>query len=122
MNRVILTGRLTKDVEKKTSANGTEYVRFSIAVDKYAKDKDKKTIFVNCMAFGHSANFLNAYCHKGSKVMVDGELDISIKEMDDGTKREFCTVMVFAVEADKPQEQKSAPAPVDTEPDMPFEM
>ena len=101
MNTVIISGRLTKDIEIKTSANGTAYCNFSIAVDKFSKDKQKKTMFVDCTAFGHSANFLNKYCSKGTTVLVEGSLDCNVKQYDDGSKRTFWSVMANNVEASK---------------------
>lgn len=126
MNKVFISGRLTKDIEKKTSASGAEYVKFSVAVDKYAgKGKEKKTLFVDCMAFAHCANFLSKYCRKGSMVFIEGELDNNIVETD-GRKTTYWTVIVSSVEANKPiaSDAPSAPtpAPVETNNDMPFEM
>ena len=127
MNKVFLTGRLTDNVEKKSSANGTDYVKFSVAVDKYSKDKQKSAIFVNCVAFGHSANFLAKYCSKGSMLTIEGELDCNTKTRDDGSKVTYWTVVANAVEANKPTQAEPTPAP-EPEPvssyedDMPFEM
>ena len=104
MNKVIITGRISNDVVKQTSASGKEYVRFSVAVERFMKDKDKKTIFVDCMAFAHNANFIAKYCKKGSKVIIDGELDSNTIEKDGG-KRTYWTVIVSSVEADKPKEE-----------------
>lgn len=118
MNKVFISGRLTDDVKKTTSESGGEYVRFSIAVERYAKN-EKKTIFVKCIAFGHSANFLNAYCHKGSKVYIEGELDCSISEKD-GNKVSYWTVIANNIEADKPKTEE--PKVEDDGETLPFEM
>ena len=120
MNSVVLSGRLTKNIEVKTSGNGTAYCNFSIAVDKFGKDKQKKTMFVDCVTFGHSANFLNAYCHKGSFVTICGELDCTIKEYDDGGKRTFWSVIANQVEAYKPTDSGNQSNKPDDS--LPFEM
>ena len=110
MNTIILSGRLTKDIEIKTTSNGTNYTRFGLAVDKY-KDKQKSVIFVDCVAFNYQSNFLNKYCHKGSRVTIAGELDVSVKEYEDGTKRTFYTVIANQVEADMPPKQNDEAMP-----------
>ena len=117
MNNVFLTGRLTKDIEVKQTASGTAYTRFSIAVDKY-KNKEKTTIFVDCVAFGHNANYLGKYVSKGNKIVVNGELDCTTKEKDDGSKITYWNVIANSVEAVGKTENKAS----DDEEDMPFEV
>lgn len=72
MNKVILIGNLTKDIELKTSGE-TNYCRFSIAV----KRKKDEVDFINCLAFGKTAELLNQYCSKGSKISIVGRLEVS---------------------------------------------
>lgn len=128
MNIVILSGRITKNIEVNQTQNGGVYTRFTIAVDKYqGKDKEKKTNFVDCVAFSHSANFLSKYCSKGSFVTINGELDSTIKEREDGSKVTYWNVIVNSVEAMKPTEPKpAAESPTEpilpTEPELPFEV
>lgn len=120
MNKVFISGRLTKDVEKQTSSSGGEYVRFSVAVDKFSKDKEKKTIFVDCIAFTHSANFLAKYCRKGSKVYVEGELDANIVE-NEGKRTTYWTVIAYSIEADKPKTEVAVEETSPTLPTFPIE-
>ena len=115
MNNVFLTGRITKDIEIKQTSNGTAYARFSVAVDKY-KNKEKTTIFVDCVAFGHNANYLGKYVSKGNKIVINGELDCSVKERDDGSKVTYWSVVANSVEAIGKSENKSV------DDDMPFEV
>lgn len=115
MNSIILSGRLVKDIEVKQSNSGSAYTRFTLAVDKIGKDKQKGTNYIDCVAFNHSANFLGKYAHKGSKVYVSGELDVSTKEYEDGTKRTFYTVIANQVEADTPKQNNNSN-------EMPFEL
>ena len=73
-NKVVLVGRLTKDVELKTAKNDSYYTNFSIAVNRRF---DKETAdFFNCTAFGKTAEFLEKYTSKGSLVLVDGSIQI----------------------------------------------
>lgn len=124
MNKVFISGRLTRDVEKKTSASGAEFAKFSVAVDKFGKDKQKKTIFVDCVAFAHNANYVAKYCGKGSKVYIEGELDSNTVDREDGGKTTYWSVVVFAMEANKPEQSNTAPAPApeETQSNMPFEV
>ncbi|MGL6101083.1 MAG: single-stranded DNA-binding protein [Fusobacteriaceae bacterium] len=80
MNLVILTGRLTKDPEVKTSQSGKSYLKFSIAVDNPMKKDD--TDFINCAAFGKTAELIGEYMKKGSKTGVNGRLVMNRYEKD----------------------------------------
>ena len=89
MNKVILTGRLTKDVELKyTSGSQTAVVRFSIALDR-GKDKngeDRGADFPTVIAFGKTAENLERFSGKGLRVTVDGHLQTGSYEDKNGNK------------------------------------
>ena len=70
-NLTILTGRITKDLELK-QAGQTQVTNFSLAVDNPFKKDD--TSFFDIVAFGKTAELLNNYCAKGSKVLIEGNL------------------------------------------------
>lgn len=107
MNKVFISGRLVRDVEKKTSKSGTEFTKVTVAVEKYmAKDKSTKTIFVDCIAFAHNANYLAKYCQKGTMVHIEGELDSSVVEKDGG-KVTYWNVVINAVESAKPTQTET---------------
>ncbi len=74
MNKVILIGRITKDVEVQHGES--TFCRFILAVERrYKKDGEEKTVdFIGCVAFGKSAEFLGKYGSKGTKFVVDGRL------------------------------------------------
>ena len=71
-NNVILTGNLTRDLEVKYAQSGTAYADSAIAVN----DKEK-AIFVNFRIFGKYAETMAQYLVKGTKVLIQGKLDIS---------------------------------------------
>lgn len=75
MNQTILIGRITKDVELK-QAGSTVCTRFTLAVNKDYKDKDGKrgVDFINCVAYGQTANFMKQYVHKGDRLSILGKL------------------------------------------------
>lgn len=100
-NKVILGGRITKDLELKTSGSGTYYCQFTVAVD--VGGKEKKTSFIECTAFGKTAEFLTQYFGKGSNVLVEGRLQTDTYEKD-GQKRSSTKVAadsVFFVDSKK---------------------
>ena len=78
INRVVLTGRLTKDVELRATASGNNVASFTVAVDGFAKDQNNNTVaqasFINCVAWSQSAKFVSTYCKKGTLVALEGRL------------------------------------------------
>jgi single-strand DNA-binding protein len=95
MNVVILTGRITRDLELKFSKDGKTYCKFNIAVDNPFK-KDSAD-FINCSAFGKTAEILEKYSGKGKKIGVEGRLQMNKYEKD-GEQRTTFEVMVNQVE------------------------
>lgn len=79
MNKVQIIGRLTKDVEIRYTNTQKAVVQFTVAVDrKLSKEKkaqaEQTADFINCVAWNGSAEFLNKYAGKGTKVGVVGHL------------------------------------------------
>lgn len=111
MNSVILSGRLTKDPIGQSTTSGTSIARFSLAVPR-GKDKDgnEQTDYPNCVAFGKTADLVEKYTAKGSKVMVQGSLRTGSYEKD-GRKVYTTDVIVDRIEFmdSKKEEPKAAP-------------
>ncbi len=84
MNKVILTGRLTKDIEVKTTSNDKEYCSFTIAVDRRFKDADgnRQADFISCTAWNKTAEFIGKYFHKGSRIGICGSIQTRSYEKD----------------------------------------
>ena len=99
MNKVILTGRLTKDVECKMSKNNKEYCDFTLAVQRDFKNPDGEyeADFINCRAFNNPASVLSRYAEKGDKIGVEGSIRTSSYEKD-GSKVYTTGVLVDKVE------------------------
>lgn len=76
MNKVILMGRLTRDPEVRYGgASNMAIARFSIAVDRrFKRDGEPTADFFNCTAFGKTGEFVEKYLHKGTKIVLDGEI------------------------------------------------
>lgn len=113
-NRVILHGRLINDVEVKTAAaSSIEVAPFTIAVDRRtSKDQQKITDFIDCVAFGKTANFIATYFGKGSGIIVEGKLQQNRYTDKDGKNRYSYNVAVDDVKFDgskKSESGESAP-------------
>ena len=78
MNKVILMGRLTRDPEIRYSQNGNSsaIARFTLAVDRRFKRQgdDQTADFINCVAFGKTAEFVEGYLKQGTKVVGCGRI------------------------------------------------
>ena len=96
MNKVILMGRLTRDVEMRQTPNGVSLARFSIAVNRRfaGKDAQQQADFINCVAWRQTAEFVNKYFTKGSMAVVSGRLQIRDWTDRDGGKRRSAEVVV----------------------------
>ena len=100
MNVVILTGRLTRDPELKFGQSGKAYSRFSLAVDRpFSRDE---VDFINCVAFGKTAELIGEYLRKGRKAGVTGRLQMNRYEVN-GEKRTSYDVIVDMVEFLEPK-------------------
>lgn len=99
MNLVILMGRLTRDPEVSSSASGTTFARYSIAVDrKFKKEGEADADFFNCTSFGKQAEFVEKYLKKGTKIVVSGEIQNNNYTNKDGQKVYDVRIMVHDVE------------------------
>jgi single-strand DNA-binding protein len=100
MNQVILTGRITKEIDVKYTASQMAVARFSLALDR-GKDKDGKdkgADFPNCIAFGKTAEALERFSGKGLRVTVIGHLQTGSYEKSDGQKVYTTDVIVDRIE------------------------
>ena len=95
MNIIILTGRLTRDPELKTGQSGKAYARFTLAVER-SMQKDEAD-FINCVAFGKTAELIGEYLRKGRKTGVTGRLQMGKYEVN-GEKRTSYDVIVDTIE------------------------
>ena len=89
MNRVILIGRLTKQPELKSTANGISVCQFTIAVNRTYKTegREQQADFINCVVWRNQAENLAKYMHKGNQIGVDGRLQVRNYEDAGGVKR-----------------------------------
>ena len=84
INSVILTGRLTRDVELKTTQSNISVCSFTLAVDKGFKDDGAD--FINCVVWRIQAENLVKYKHKGDLIGIQGRLSTRQYDTENGTK------------------------------------
>jgi single-strand DNA-binding protein len=95
MNFVVLAGRMTSDPELKYTQAGKAFAKFSIAIARtYNRDE---VDFINCTAWGKTAEVAGEYLKKGSLIGVQGSLRVSQYEQD-GQKRNRTEVQVNSLE------------------------
>ena len=88
LNKVIMAGRITKDVELKQTAAGIEVVTFSIAVNrKYVANGQQTADFFDVTAWRQTAEFISRYFRKGSSICIAGSLQTRSWEDKSGNKR-----------------------------------
>jgi single-strand DNA-binding protein len=135
MNKVMLLGRLTRDIELKHSNSGTAYASFNLAVNrKFKQEGQQDTDFISCKAFGKTAEFMAKYMGKGRQVAIEGRIQTGSYERE-GTKVYTTDVIVdqayFADSRQTAQDQNGQAAlneieetdgfvPVDEDDTLPF--
>ena len=100
MNKVVLVGRLTKDIELKYTQKGTAVASFTIAIDRRFKSQtgEKETDFINCVAWGAVGETASKYVGKGSQIGVAGRIQTRSYEAKDGGKRYVTEVVAEEIE------------------------
>jgi single-strand DNA-binding protein len=96
-NKVILMGNLTRDVEMRTTQGGMQIAKLGMAINrKWTQNGEQKesTCFVDLTAFGRTAEVLSQYVGKGSPLFVEGRLEYSTWEGQDGQKKNKLEVVI----------------------------
>ena len=77
MNKIIIKGRITKELELKyTQTSNTAVVSFTVAVNRdfVKQGEERQTDFINCVAYGKTAEFVSKYFSKGQEILLTGRL------------------------------------------------
>lgn len=100
MNKIIINGRLTKDIELKTTASGTNVSNITVAVRRNYKNAEGNydSDFINCTAFGASAELLSKYFKKGQEILISGHLQNRSWETETGEKRYATDVIIETID------------------------
>ncbi len=101
LNKVILIGRTTRDVDFRRTSSGTAVANFTLAIDNRYVLKDGKptTDFINCVAWDKTAEIMDRYVKKGTLISVEGRIQTRDYENKDGNKvyvtEVVCTNMIM---------------------------
>ena len=95
LNKVMLIGRITTDLDLKTTQSGKNYCNFSLAMtmSKNKETGEQKTEFINCSIWEQSAKIFTDFATKGSLVYIEGSLNTSSKD-ENGKKSYYTKVLV----------------------------
>lgn len=121
INRVIVSGNLTRDPEYRQTASGTSILSFGVAVNDRRKNQQTGewsdyTNWIDCIVFGARAEPLSRFLSKGAKVAIEGKLRYSSWEAKDGGKRSKLEVVVDEVEFLSTRNQHGAQQPAQPAP------
>lgn len=112
MNKTLLIGRTTKDpdIRYTQSEQPMTIARFNLAVARrFKKDGEQSADFISCVAFGKTAEFIEKYVFKGTKIAVEGRIQTGSYTNNDGNKVYTTDVVVEQVEfAGSKTDSKSA--------------
>lgn len=107
INSITISGNCTKDAEQVVTKNGNPLAKFTVAVDRYTTtstgEYKKATSFISCVMYGHRSEKVAPMLTKGTKVVVQGQLEDDRWENAEGEKRCKTFVKAFNVEVMTPQ-------------------
>lgn len=113
INRVVLVGRLTRDPEMRYTQSGIAVTRFTLACDRpfTGQEGKKETDFIDCTVWRKQAENVAQYLKKGNMAGVDGRLQISSYEAQEGQRRQRAEVVADSVRFLEPKGQGQSSAP-----------
>ena len=113
MIKILFIGRLTRDVDMKTTPNGVQVASFTVAVDRKQKNKDGEKVseFYNCVAWRQLAEVCSKFLSKGKKVYIEGEPQPRLYTAKDGSTKMSLDVQVESVEFLSPKSESSEEQP-----------
>ena len=130
LNRIVVMGRCGKDPEIRMTQKGTPVASVTLAVDRdYSADQNKETDWIDVVAFGKTAEFVEKYFSKGQMAVVSGRLQIRNWEDKEGNKRRSAEILadhVYFGEGKKERAETYEPQGefneiTDDDPDLPFD-
>ena len=122
MNKVIQSGRMTKDAEiTYTQGNNMAIARFTLAVDRRFKQEGQPTAdFIRCIAFGKTAEFFERFGRKGTKFLIEGRIQTGSYTNKDGQKVYTTDVVVENAEFGESKNSSGSSAEPQPKPDDSF--
>lgn len=121
MNKVMIMGNIVRDPEMRTTQNQTPVCTFAVAVERRFKDSNgnRAADFINCVAWRQSAEFVQKYFHKGSRIVVIGSIQTRTYDDKEGNRRTATEIVVEEIHfGEKKQSSgghEQAPPPSDAD-------
>lgn len=99
LNRIVIMGRIVRDIELRRTNSGVSVVSLTLAVDRDFKNQngEKETDFIDVVAYRNTAEFLSKYFGKGRAAVVEGRLQIREWTDQNGNKRRSAEVVAESV-------------------------
>ncbi len=119
INKVLVSGRLTRDAELGVTRGGTAVSSFGFAVNDRVKNQqtgewEDSPNFVECVMFGKRAEALNRYLHKGTQAFIEGHLHYSSWEKD-GVRKSRLEIIVDSIDLASNSKSNAGAQPVQQE-------
>lgn len=107
MNKIILMGRLTREPEVRYTTTGKVVCQFTLAVDRpyVSQGGQREADFINCQAWGKTAEIIGNHVGKGHRLLVEGRLQLRSYTAKDNSKRYATEVVVGSMEFVERKEQ-----------------
>ena len=116
INQVILVGRTTKNIELRQTKNGTNYVQFTLAVNRMYKGSDQQADFINCVAWSKTAEILAQYVFKGALIGIEGRLQVRTYQNEAGIRQYISEVLVNRFTFLEARKNSATPEPMEPTP------
>lgn len=99
LNRVILMGRITQELDLKQTPSGASVLQFNVAVERsfVKQGEERQTDFITCVAWRQQAEFIAKYFGKGRMIAIEGNLRTRTYEDKNGSKHYVTEVYVDSV-------------------------
>lgn len=96
INNTVIMGRICNDPELRTTQSNKSVTSFCVAVDRrfQSQGEEKKTDFIDCVAWNNNADFISKWFKKGSMIAITGEIQTRNYEDKNGNKRKAVEVVV----------------------------
>lgn len=121
INKATITGNITRDPELRQTQGGTSVLTIGVAVNDRRKNQqtgewEDYPNFIDCTIFGNRATGVAPHLEKGMKVAIEGKLNQSRWQADDGTNRSKIEIIVDEIEFMSRQQGQTASKPVQQQP------
>jgi single-strand DNA-binding protein len=115
INNIVLVGRTTKAIELKQNKNGTNYVQFTLAVNRPYKDEQggQQADFITCVAWNKTAETIANYVLKGTMIGIEGRLQVRSYENEAGVRQYLSEVLVNRFTFLESKKSSTIPEPVE---------